>query len=490
MTDATPSTDATPCPTTVHAFGDDALGDLDATGVAEAIRTGAVGRVEVAEAAIDRVRRVDPHLHAVVVERFEQALASAAAGRPTTAATVAPFDGVPAFIKDNTDVEGLPTCHGSAAFTPHPAARSAGPAAQFLAQGYLLLGKSSLPEFGLTASTEFVGRPATRNPWNTARSVGASSGGSAALVASGAVPIAHANDGGGSIRIPAAVNGLVGLKPTRRRLLDQPGARQLPVNLVAEGVVSRSVRDTARHVGFADRWKREPTLPPIGLVEGPSARRLRIGVLTEDLLGRPIHADVEAVVRSAADAFAAGHEVEPTRLTLDAAFVDHFKAYWAQFAVLLSTAYKAEHRQYFDRSKLDPFTRGLAKLTTRRPDKAVTAIRALRKAQATYDEVFTGVDVVLSPVLAHPAPPIGEQAPDQPFEQLFDKLTSYVSFTPFNNVGGGPGLALPHGTFGDRLPGSIHLSAARGDERTLLELGFELEAAHPFPRIADLAPPV
>ena len=157
---------------TVHTFTDDALGDLDAVGLAAEIRSGRVGRQEVTEAAIARVEKVDPQLNAVQFACFERAR--------TARASVGVFSGVPAFVKDNADVAGLPTCHGSAAFVPHPARHTAAPAEQFLRQGFVLLGKSTLPEFGLTAGTEYVGRPATRNPWNTDHSAGASSGGSAA----------------------------------------------------------------------------------------------------------------------------------------------------------------------------------------------------------------------------------------------------------------------------------------------------------------------
>jgi amidase len=201
---------------TVHAFGDDALGELDAVGVAAWISSGEISQIEAVEAAIARVQRVNPHLNAVQVEAFDRALAYARADPKS-----GPFAGVPSFIKDNVDVSGLPTCYGSSAFTPHPAKHDGPPATQFLSQGFALLGKTTMPEYGLTASTEYADRPPTRNPWNTGHSAGASSGGSGALVGAGAVPIAHGNDGGGSIRIPAAVNGLVGLKTTRGRFLDQ-----------------------------------------------------------------------------------------------------------------------------------------------------------------------------------------------------------------------------------------------------------------------------
>ncbi|MDT4939080.1 MAG: amidase, partial [Pseudonocardiales bacterium] len=200
----------------MHAFGDDVLGDLDGTALARLIVAREVSAVEVIEAAIARAEQVEPALDAVQVTDYERARASARQPRP------GPFGGVPTFVKDNTDVAGLPTSHGSEAFRGNVAKADAPFTTMLTGLGLVSLGKSRLPEFGLNASTEFMTQPPTRNPWNPAYSSGASSGGAAALVAAGVVPLAHANDGGGSIRIPAACCGLVGLKPTRGRVAPGP----------------------------------------------------------------------------------------------------------------------------------------------------------------------------------------------------------------------------------------------------------------------------
>jgi amidase len=302
------------------------------------------------------------------------------------------------------------------------------------------------------------------------------------------VPIAHANDGGGSIRIPAAVNGLVGLKVTRCRLLDQPGARQLPVNLACEGVLTRSVRDTAYYLAAAERFHAHRKLEPVGLIEGPADRLLRIGVIRRDAFGRPVHPETDAVLGSAADTLARqGHKLAEMRLRVGADYIEDFKLYWAVFAVLMSAGFRVSHGVNFRPRELDPFTRGLVGLVRREALGVMPAIRRLRRGVRLYDEHFTDVDVLLSPVLAHPAPTIGEHAPDQPFEELFAKLIDYVAFTPFNNVGGGPAIAVPHGMMTSGLPGSVHLSAPRGGERTLLELAYELEQLSPFPTITSIA---
>lgn len=467
----------------VQVFTDDALGDLDAIGVAQRIASGEISAAEAVEAAIERVTKADAELDAVQYEAFDRARAEA---RSVRASADRPFAGVPTFIKDNNDVAGMPTCHGSAALTPHPVSRTFKCTEQFLAQGYVALGKSTMPEFGLTATTEFADRPPTRNPWNIDHSAGASSGGSAALVASGAVPIAHGNDGGGSLRIPAAACGLVGLKATRARLLDQPGARMLPVNVAAEGVVSRTVRDTAHHLAAMERTHRNRKLPFVGLVEGPGSRRLRIGLATVSPTGADLHPETAAQVHDTAELLASlGHEVSDYTLPIEARFVDDFGLYWGFFADLMSLSSRLAHRGHYDASKLDPFTKGLAAMWRRDKSHLPGAIRSLRSAVAIYDSVFADRDVVLSPTLNHPAPELGFLSPNVEFAEVFGRLTRYVGFTPINNVSGGPAVSLPTPVGADNLPGSIHLSAARGDERTLLELAYELEEARPFPTLAQ-----
>ena len=198
--------------TRVHAFGDDALGDLDAVGLVSRIQAGTVSVPEVVEAAITRVERVNPTLNAVAHAAFDRARDEARNPRGGY------FAGVPTFVKDNVDVAGMPTQHGSDAFTAQPQTADGDFARMYLATGLVPLGKTQLSEFGFSGAADHVRLGPVRSPWSPDHYAGASSAGSAALVAAGAVPIAHANDGGGSIRIPAAVNGLVGLKPTRGRL--------------------------------------------------------------------------------------------------------------------------------------------------------------------------------------------------------------------------------------------------------------------------------
>jgi amidase len=389
-------------------------------------------------------------------------------------------------VKDNVDLAGLPTQNGSVAYTGAPARKDGAFTQQLLSTGLTVLGKSRLPEFGFNATTEFMTDEPARNPWHTDHSVGASSGGSAALVAAGVVPIAHANDGGGSIRIPAACAGLVGLKPSRGRLVDSEATRALPLNVIGEGVVTRTVRDTAAFLAAAERHRRNPALPAVGGILGPARRQLRVGLL----LDSPTHAEVDdatraAVERTAAILEKAGHVVEPASAPVGEQFAADFLQYWAFLADLVSTTGKVNLDRSWDLAKADGLTLGLKAHHRSAPHRTPTALLRLRAVRRTYARWLTEHDVVLSPVLAHTAPQLGHLSPTVPFDELLDRLRSYVSFTPLHNVAGAPALSVPAGLSPEGLPVGVHLSGAHGDERTLLELGYLLEAEQPFPRIQD-----
>ena len=454
-----------------HAFSDDdALGLLDGLGVAARVRDRDVSRREVVEAALARLAKVDG-LHAVQLADAQRALGAAA--------VPGPFSGVPTFVKDNVDVAGWPTNQGSEAFVARPARRTSVAARTFLSSGAVALGKSRLPEFGLNASTEFMTAPAVRNPWDPDRSSGASSGGAAALVAAGVVPVAHANDGGGSIRIPAAACGLVGLKTTRGRWPLDPLDRVMPVRLVSNGLLSRSVRDTAH---FLAHTEGTGPLPPVGLVEGPSSRRLRIGVVLDSIRG-----ETDAETRSAVRDVTAllvelGHSVDEAPIPVGEQFAQDFRLYWG-FCGWFAT--KAGPRVFpgWDPARVDGLTLGLADWFASRRREFPAAVRRLRATRHAYAQAFRRHDLLLSPTVSHTTPPLGHLSPTVPFDVLFERLRDYAGFTPINNASGGPALSLPLGATSTGLPIGVHFSAAHGDERTLLELAYELEEARPFRRL-------
>lgn len=464
--------------TTIHAFGDDALGDHDAVALAQLVRDMQVSPDELAAAATARARLVDPELRAVACETTP---------RHSTDPN-AEFFGVPTFIKDNTDVAGLPTTHGSEAFTARPAKKDGAYTTQLLSTGMTLMGKTRMPEFGFNATTEYMTEEPVRNPWHTEYSVGASSGGSAALVAAGVVPIAHANDGGGSIRIPAACAGLVGLKPSRGRHRDGEQVSHLPINMISEGVLTRSVRDTAAYLAACENHWRNPKLAPIGRVLGPAQRTLRVGVLFDSVTGESVDDATRAAVEDTAALLeAAGHIVEPITLPVTAQFADDFVQYWALLADLAVGTGRLILDRSFDAAKADGLSLGLRAHHRRNLHRTPGALLRLRGIAGQYAQMFTRHEVVLSPVLSHTTPRLGYIAPTVDFPDLLDRLRRYVAYTPLNNIAGTPAVSLPAGLSPDGLPIGVQLSGAYGDERTLLELAYLLEAERPLARIQELA---
>lgn len=462
----------------VHAFGDDALGDLDAVGVAAAIAAGQISARDAAEASIARAERVNPSLNAIQHPDFDRALSAADDAHGGV------FSGVPTFVKDNTDVAGLPSDQGSLAVKSRPAAANAPFTDQFVSAGFTVLGKSTMPEFGFNATTEYATLPPTCNPWNTGYSAGASSGGAAALVASGVVPIAHANDGGGSIRIPAAACGLVGLKPTRGRVVAAAEAAKLPVDIISNGVLTRTVRDTAHFMAATQAYLPAPGLKPLGLVEGPSQRRLRIGLILDSVTGRPTDEDTrKAVLATAGLLTSLGHEVVEVALPVDKAFMEDFKHYWGMLAFSTQHFGRKVMSPDFDKTLTDPLTRGLARRFVRQAWRTPMAIRGLKRSEQRYRVAFADVDLVLSPTLGYATPELGYLSPAVDFPIMFERLVQYAAFTPLNNAAGGPAISLPLGRSSADMPIGVHLSADHGDEQTLLEMAYELEAAQSFAQI-------
>ncbi|WP_030483074.1 amidase [Nocardioides aequoreus] len=462
----------------VHAFTDDAMGDDDAVELVARIRAGTVSRREVVQAAVERSRRLDEALAAVAAERYAAAVVEASAPHEGF------FAGVPTFVKDNSDVAGLPTQQGSRAYVARPAAADGDVARVLGTLGLTVLGKTRLSEYGFSASAEFVHEPPVRNPWHLEHSSGASSAGAAVLVAGGAVPLAHANDGGGSIRIPAAVNGLVGLKATRGRIPSDRANREMPVRIVHDGVLTRSVRDTAAFVREAERAYRDLSLPPVGDVTRPGRKRLRVALVTESLGGRAVDDEVLAVVRATAALLERlGHDVEPTPVPAPESFVEDFLDYWAFLALALTTSGRRGLGPDFDATRHDELTRGLAARARGRLWRMPLAIGRLRASQRRSRRFFADHDLVLSPTLATVTPRLGWLHPGQPYETVIERLVDWVAFTPLQNATGDPSISLPLGTSSQGLPVGVMLSGPRGHDRRLLEVAYELEEAQPFARI-------
>ncbi|BBX07076.1 amidase [Mycolicibacterium aichiense] len=462
----------------VNAYRDDALGTMDAVALVDALRTGKVSRPELVEAAIARTEAVNPMLNGLAHQTFERALARSHAGGRGY------FDGVPTFIKDNVDVEGMPTMQGTDAWEPRLKPAHGEFASLFLATGLVPLGKTQLSEFGFSASAEHPRLGAVRNPWDTDFTAGASSSGSGAFVAAGVVPIAHANDGGGSIRIPAACNGLVGLKPSRGRLPLDKMTRQMPVRIVNDGVLTRSVRDTAAFYREAERVWRDRKLPPIGAVTGPSAARLRIAVVTQSVVRQAAPSIRDHTLKTAELLAGLGHNVEYLdQPPVPRYFLDDFLLYWAFLAMTLVRTGQRTFGQSFDKTKLDNLTLGLDRHASRNLHKLPIAITRLRRLRRVTARLYQTYDVILMPTLADETPRIGHLDPTADFEQIMDRLIDWVAFTPLQNATGEPAISLPLAQSASGMPVGMMLAGPLGHERRLLELAYELEAAQPWPRI-------
>lgn len=461
---------------------DDALGDLDATGLAARIRSGAVTAEDALNAAVARAERLNPQLNFIATPTYEYARAR------LSQRLAGPFAGVPTLIKDLMPVAGLPTKYGSRAFANYVATEQPPYMDALLAAGLVPFGKSTTPEFGLTATTEPLLGGDTRNPWDVTRSSGGSSGGAAVAVAARVVPIAHASDGGGSIRIPASCNGLVGLKPSRGRSVSG-GRADSGIDISVNGCVSRSVRDTAAWLAATEQSGAEATFPPVGVATGPSTRRLRIRLDIPNALGNEPHPEVRAAAESAAELCQAlGHEVREGRPDLDGRqFSADFILLWSAGAAEVVALVQSQAGDIPLGQLLEPLTLDLAAHYQQQGQAALeAAIGRLREVEARYAAFFSDADVYLTPVLAQPPVPLGQIAGSLGME-AFNTLTDYVGYTPLQNVAGAPAISLPLGWSSRGLPIGVHFSAAAGAERALLELAYELEQAQPW---AARKPPV
>lgn len=465
--------------TRVHAFTDDALTDHDAVGLVAELQAGRVSISELVEAAITRTEQVNGQLNALAYRAYERARADAQDPRGGY------FAGVPTFVKDNIDVAGMPSQHGSDAFVCPPRKADGEFARMYLATGLIPVGKTQLSEFGFSAAAEHPRLGAVRNPWHVEHTAGASSSGSAALVAAGAVPLAHANDGGGSIRIPAAVNGLVGMKPTRGRLAQDAAMRQMPIRIVADGVVTRSVRDTAAFLREAERVYRNVSLAPVGDITRPARRRLKVAVYPHTPFTLTAPAVVEQTMKTAALLEELGHSVEERDPPVPTSFPDDFLIYWSMLAFYLLRSGRLTFGRSWDRTKVDNLSLGLARHCGANLRHYPGAVRRLRRLAGQSAEFYREVDVVLSPTLATPTPRVGHLDPTQDYETVMERLLEWVAFTPYQNATGEPAVSLPLGTDPSGLPLGMMFSAGFGRESTLLELALELEQARPWARIQD-----
>jgi amidase len=462
---------------------------LDATAQAELVASGKVSPVEMVNAAIERVERYDGALNALTYRWFEAARQLAS----SSDLPEGPFRGVPYLLKDLYAAEaGKPLSNGSKAYktADYVSTEDSTLVARYKASGLISIGRSNSPEFGSVPVTEPEAWGPTRNPWDLSRTPGGSSGGSASAVAAGIVPIAHASDGGGSIRIPAACCGLVGLKVSQGRISMGPSRDES--NLGVEHCVSRSVRDSARLLdathgpGIGDviiaPTPRRPFIDEVGADPG----RLRIGFLDFNPRGGDVHADcVDGVHKTAKLLESLGHHVEP-------GFPDIFSdnEIGRAFSMLWSTNMGTAIRR---------FSQALGREMT--PND----IEAMNWAQAEFAKGVNGVDfslaqassiqfrraiqswwtkgwdLLLTPTLSAPPLPVGSM-PNNPERPMTPLMTagSWVAFTSQFNISGQPAISLPLHRTAEGLPVGMQLAAAYGREDVLIRVASQLEQAAPW----------
>ncbi|NNL90571.1 MAG: amidase [Marinicaulis sp.] len=448
------------------------LASMDAVATAQAIKSGEISAVESINAAIERAEKLNPQINAIVTAYYNAARERAAAGADGA------WFGVPSFIKDLNKVTGQRTTYGSRAFANYVAPDQSELVDAIFSNGIISLGKSSSPEFGLTATTESQLQGATRNPWNLEHSAGGSSGGAAALVAAGVTPIAHASDGGGSIRIPASSCGVVGLKPSRGRMPrpDAPAGR--PLTIAQHGVESRTVRDTAAFLALIET---DGKLEPVGLVSEPSRQRRRIKFFTNSPTGHDVHQDVITETQRVGQMLAdLGHDVEEIRSPFDAAVLQDFTVYWGSGAARAVKSWEDATGLKADYNAFEPWTFGIIDFYESRAHTLDIAVERLLSFAGYYEGIFADTDLILSPVIAQPPPKIGYLDSRHSFPLAFERLSEIVCFTQFMNVSGAPAISLPTGMSSDGLPIGAQLAAATGNERTILEVAYELEEAMPW----------
>jgi amidase len=465
-------------------------GSYDGMGLAELIRDKQVSAKELLDEAIARTARLDPQINAVVVKHYDHAERQIERGLPD-----GPFSGVPFLLKDLDLLEGTRTTSGASIFKNNVADHSGTLTQRFLKAGLAIFGKSASPEFGLMPTTESRLFGPTRNPWNLAHSSGGSSGGAAAAVAARILPVAHASDGGGSIRIPASACGLFGLKPTRARNPLGPDRGEGWSGFSCGHVVSISVRDSAAMLDAlhgpepSSPYVAPPPERPFLEEVGRASGRLRIAFSDRSPYGDAIDPEIAAAVRDVAKLLAGlGHEVEERAppLAADPAVV------MATIVAANTALIVRQAEQRFGRAMTDSDFEILTLASAHNAQKATATdyvaaqLDAFRisRALATF---FESCDVFLCPTLCLPPLRIGElntMSPD--LSHIGPMLRRYIPATALFNMSGQPAMSVPLAWNAAGLPLGMMFAARFGDEATLLRLGAQLERERPW---KDRLPP-
>jgi amidase len=463
---------------------------------ARMIRDGELSSRELVQASLDAIERVNGELNAFVHVAAERALGEADALQP---GDDRPLAGVPIAVKDLLAlVEGMPMTWGMAAMEGYVPDEDSAVIRKLRNAGAIIVGKTNTPELGILPVTEPHANGATRNPWDAGRTPGGSSGGSAAAVASGMVSLAHGNDGGGSIRIPAAACGLVGLKPSRGRVSLQPAWSEGGVGLATDGSLTRTVLDTAVALDIlagyepGDAYVVPPPTQPFAEAARRDPGRMRIAIATHAPNDAPIDPEVEQAVRDTTALLESlGHSVEEAQPEVDPEqYVQNFVAVWiGETGEELHTLETLLGRP-LDRDRIEPLTRQMEEIAkSMSATDFLIALDYLRRISRKIISFWERFDVLVTPTLTSPAIEIGSLDPDEGQEPVTQLLASanWVPFTPVWNVTGQPAISLPLAESSAGLPIGVQFVGAPAAEDALLSLAAQLEAARPW---ADRRPKV
>jgi amidase len=465
----------------------------DATGLAALVRQKQVKAIELVEAAIEQIELLNPTLNVVVTPMYEQAR-EAAIGKLTNG----PFAGVPFLLKDlGAPCAGIRMTMGSTFMRNFVPDHDNELVARLKRAGLIIIGKTNTPELGILPTTEPRLFGASRNPWDINRTPGGSSGGSAAAVAARFVPMAHGNDGGGSIRIPASCCGLFGLKPTRGRNPLGPDFGDLFSGLVADHAVTRSVRDSASLLDatagpdVGDPYWAPPPARPFLQEVGANPGRLRIAFTTKTPTGVTVHADCISAVQDAAALCAdLGHEVVEAAPEVNGKLVtQNFMTLWSAGCAWTIDGFGLATGQAPAQDQFEPLTWALYEMGRQlSASYYLLSLTFLQRVARDIARFFLKYDLWLTPTLGEPPVPLGtfDSPTENPLEGL-RRAIAFVPFTPICNATGQPAMSVPLYWNVEGLPVGVHFMGRFGDEATLFRLAAQLESARPW---ADRRPPV
>jgi amidase len=472
----------------------DALAFLSAAELAARIRDGNLTAREAVEASIRRIESLDPHIGAFVELDGDRAVAEAAEIPP---GDDRPFAGVPIAVKANTAVAGLCMSFASSFLAGHRPTHNAYLVRRLRNAGFVIVGTTNMPEFGILPTTEPRNTGATRNPWDTSRTPGGSSGGSAAAVAAGLLSVAHGNDGAGSLRIPAACCGLVGLKPSRGRISRGPDLGDS--FLVCEGVLTRTVADSALLLdvlaGYEagdSTWAPRPA-EPYTLAMRRSPGRLRIAMSLANVLDADADPEVVRGLHEAASLLRGlGHDVEEAAPTLPGP--DSYDIFLQVFAPMIAVGTAFGERlagRPPQEDELEPLTHALLEHAQSLPSTAyLTAMAQLQLLARGAVAFFADYDLLLTPAIAGRPPAIGELhgCGDDPLDDL-RRAADFAPYTTLFNVTGQPAISIPIGFGEDGLPTAVQLVGHPLGEESLFQVAAQIEGARPWaahrPAIAE-----